>query len=152
MITLFLGLMLFVLALVVYAAVGIVIIFAITAAFFFSSLLRYSRVKNITASQMLCPNCGSTDIKIHSVKTGKSTNSVGTIQGGAGLWGLGSSSTSYIFQREGICQSCGFNYNYYTPEEVEGAIQSAVRRLIISGLLFFLAGITMIVIFNPIPT
>lgn len=151
MITLFLGLMLFVVMFVVYATVGIVTIIVITAVFFLSSLLRYSRVKNLTASQMLCPNCGSTDIRIQSKKIGTSKNSVWTFQRGAGLWGLGNSNTSYIFQREGICRSCGFNYNYYTPEEIEGTIQSAVRRLIISGLLLFLEGIMMMIIFNPIP-
>lgn len=149
MITGCLSIFLILIAISAVIVVGIFVLPFIAGVYFVLSYLMYSRSKNLEASTMECPNCGSRDIKIQSVTTGVETNSSlngsGTTFLGVGhVWGNRNSRTNYKQKREGVCQSCGFNYDYLTDEDVTKTKNSSKLNLIVSIILLIVSILILI--------
>ncbi len=140
-------------AIALLISIGIIVLPFIALIFFFSALSLYNKSKKLKVSYMECPNCGSNEIKIQSIRTGDESNSNVSGAGLSGrfrilgihtLGGNSNSKTRYTFKREGVCQKCGFNFDYLTQEDVNNMQESAKNKynlsiifLVISIVLFF---------------
>lgn len=148
-----LSIFLIIMAICLIIALGIIVLPFIALFFFMTSYSQYSKSKRLQVSKMECPNCNSTEIKIQSLRTGDETK--GNFSGmgaltGFKLFGFGiiggnrNSSTQYTFKREGICQKCGFNFDYLTQDDIDNVQKTAKNKynlsitfLVISIILFF---------------
>ena len=125
---------------------GVIAFLIISIVLFISALSRYNNAKRLTPSIMRCPNCGSTNVRIRSVMSGQDSSysggGAGASSGGfhlfGGLFG-GKSGTSYKFKREAVCQDCGFNFDYFTADDVNNERHSAAVGLIGKSILLFFA-------------
>lgn len=132
-------------------AVGIIILPFIALFFFITSHSLYSKSKNLQVSKMECPNCNSNEIKIQSIRTGDESNSNISGAGLSGrfrilgiytLGGRNNSKTRYTFKREGVCQKCGFNFDYLTQEDVNNMQENAKNKYYLS-IIFLIISIIL---------
>lgn len=124
-------------------AIGVTVLPFIGIIWIIMALIRCNKCNKLVPSKMLCPNCNSTNVKIRSIQTGTSTN---TRHSGVGaILGLGfgtvsaKGNTIFNYQREGVCQDCGFNYAYITQEDIDKAKSSAKNKLILSLIFTIIA-------------
>ena len=146
MVKFFLYLILFVIIIALIIWVGAIILALFALLQFIKSLINYVKTKDLQATEMRCPNCGSVDIKINSLQTGAETQSSFSGAGSStsfnflgfntigSLGGNSHSSTAFTFKREGICQQCGFNYDYLTKEDVTKIKNNNKLALIASSI------------------
>lgn len=147
-------------AIVLTIYVGMIVLPLAAVYFFVIALLAYLRKKALKATEMKCPNCGSSEIKIHSLQTGSQTQTNFSSNGNSidfkflgyrticGLDGGSNSNTSFTFKREGVCQKCGFNFDYLTQEDVNNIKVKNKVRLIIASILLVLSLILSIVFWS----
>ncbi len=147
-------------AIVLTIYVGMIVLPLAAVYFFVIVLLAYLRKKALKATEMKCPNCGSSEIKIHSLQTGSQTQTNFSSNGNSvdfkflgyrticGLDGGSNSNTSFTFKREGVCQKCGFNFDYLTQEDVNNIKVKNKVRLIIASILLVLSLILSIVFWS----
>lgn len=116
-----------------------------------ASYVDYKDKKELLPTKMECPNCGSNDIKIHSIQTGETSSS--NISGNGNsvtydILGLRTSSSingrknsrkEYEFKREGICQECGFNFNYYTWDDIHNVKVNSKIKFILSSIFLVIS-------------
>lgn len=144
-------------------AVGFLWLFAVILAIIsLISLLRGIHQKKViekmVPSEMRCPNCGSTNIKINKAMTGTSTSSrtsgVGYARSGlfGGVVGRGTSSlnsnTSYNYKREAVCDDCGYNYDYITSSDIENANKKCNTKIVLSSVLLVVGLLCSVFTFN----
>lgn len=114
----------------------------------YSCKYRFDKARNLRPSVMVCPNCGSSQIRIDNRIEGYSGTSNAQVQRSLVMpkyrktvnWQYGS---QYNRQRVGICQSCGFDYPYVTPQEAQQAqdrIKMSTTIGIIAAVFFALFG------------
>ena len=110
--------------------VGIlIVILPITALFYFiKSLLNFIQLKHLEISKMECPNCKSSEIRIQP----SNCNTLLNIKS----------------KRVGICQECGFDYQYYTEKEIKDIKIKTIINLVISIILLILSLIIFISFFS----
>ncbi len=151
MITGCLSIFLVIMAIYLIIAVGIIVLPFIALFFFITSYSLYSKSKNLQVSKMECPNCNSNEIKIQSIRTGDESNSNISGAGLSGrfrilgiytLGGKNNSKTTYTFKREGLCQKCGFNFDYLTQEDVNNMQESAKNKYYLS-IIFLIISIIL---------
>ena len=113
-------------------AIGILIgIDIITFILFVASMGNYFNAKELRPSDMRCPNCGATDVKISSVTSGTSTNTT--------MFKHARDSTTKIERkRVARCQNCGFDWDYLTPGDIAQIQSNANGRMIALGIIFAL--------------
>ena len=70
MITGCLSVFLIIIAICLIISLGIIVLPIIALFYFITSQSLYSKSKKLEVSKMECPNCGSNEIKIQSLKTG----------------------------------------------------------------------------------
>lgn len=116
----------------------------------YSGKYGFDKARNLRPSTMVCPNCGSNQIRIDNRIEGYSGSSNAQVQRSLLMpkhrktinWQYGS---QYNRQRVGICQSCGFDYPYVTPQEAQQA-QDRIKLSTIIGVavavFFALLGFT----------
>ena len=105
----------------------------------YSCKYRIDKARNLQPSAMICPNCGGREIRIDNRIEGYSGRSNAQIQRSLIMpkhrktvnWQYGS---QYNRQRVGICQSCGFDYPYVTPQEAQQA-QDRIKLSTIIGII-----------------
>ena len=120
-------------------ALGIIVIFIGLLA----SIGNYKKAKKLKASTMICPNCGSGNVKIQKEISGVSGSGVST---NLWSWDIRSGNHKLDRKRIGVCQDCGFDYPYITQDEVDEAINKArgMRNLwIILAILVTVGGFAL---------
>lgn len=136
--------------------VGITVLPFVALLLFIVELITYIKTRNLEPSKMKCPNCNSDDVKISSLQTGSQTQT--NFSGGSSsvgfnffgyrtigsLGGSSSSNTSFTFKREGICQKCGFNFDYLTVEDVKSIKSHSKISLLGMSIFLVLASILSI--------
>lgn len=116
-------------ALMVYALGILIGIDIVTGIMLIASIGNYSKSKNMRPSEMKCPNCESSDVRISSVTSGQSTTMGGTKR-------TKIANTNIQRQRVAKCQSCGFDWNYITRDDIVQAQSDSRGRIIIFGIIF----------------
>ena len=157
MITLLIYLVIIVLIVSAVIFLGAIILPIIGIVWVIGALFSYFSTKNLEPTNMICPNCGCRDIRIRSIRTG--TTSDTNYSGSAGMtyigrMGMASSNgrshrdTNYKFKREGICSGCGFNFDYWTIEDVNLMKGKAQRNLLFSVVFCLLVGVFSFKVFS----
>lgn len=102
-------------ALVIIISIAIATFPIISLYYLIKSILNCIRIKNIKPSNMQCPNCKKLEIKIQESNKRRflTLNS----------------------KREGICQKCGFNYEYYTDNDIREIKIKTIFNIILSVIL-----------------
>ena len=117
----------------VYLILGLILGDILFGIFFLAAIGQYAEAKNKRPSVMQCRNCGSSHIRINSQTQGVSGNLI-TTKGG---WlNTRSGQATIQSRRIKVCQDCGFYEEYLMPEDVVGAKNTAVGKMIIYGILF----------------
>ena len=111
---------------------GIILLICLLA-----SIGNYTNSKKLQATPMICPNCHSTNIRISKEVAGFTNNSATSFHGG---WGLHSGNVNINRQRLGICQDCGFDYPFFTQQEVNQIQERAKSRMICWFAIAVIAG------------
>lgn len=143
-------------AIMFVVTVGITILPFAALILFIMSLIAYTKSNKLEPTKMKCPNCKSDDVKISNLQTGlqTQTNFSGNISSvgfnffgyrtNESLGGNSNSNTSFTFKREGICQKCGFNFDYLTADDVKNIKFHAKIRLIGMSIFLILASVLCI--------
>lgn len=110
----------------------------------FSFIIEYREYKKARrlVSKMECPSCQSTDIKIQSVQTGARAH---TYTYGNNQWGT--TRVKFNYKKEGICQKCGTNFDYFTQEEIEKLKRSTKIGLITATIFLVIATVITILLY-----
>lgn len=102
---------------------------AVLLAVFLIRLGKYYQWSNKKPSTMSCPNCKSNRIKINSRVDGLSSASAkGNI--------FRFSDRRIIRNHIATCQDCGYDYAYFTKEDLEDIQHQMKTELIVSSVLF----------------
>lgn len=110
--------------------------------------IRKCNIAKIAPSVMVCPNCGSTQVRISRRTESVTNNSVKNIDRSIlmphhHITVDRKSDTQINRQRVAICQSCGFDYPYITAQEVSKKQRSAkiiVWVLLVIVIMCFASG------------
>ncbi len=84
-----------------------------------ASFGNYANAKKMRPTPMICPNCGSRNIRIQREISGLSGRNIGYYPG---RLAIRSSDHTINRQRIGICKDCGFDYPYITAQECIQAV------------------------------
>lgn len=92
------------------------------------SISKYNNAMKLQPTPMICPNCQSTNVKISKEVSGLSNTGAGTIFAG---WGVHAGNVNINRQRLGVCQDCGFDFPYFTRQEISDIQAKAKSSVII---------------------
>jgi len=118
---------------------GIIILIGLLA-----SIGKYSNAKKLQPTPMICPNCHSTNIRISKEVAGFTNSSATSFHGG---WGLHSGNVNINRQRLGVCQDCGFDFPYFTEQEIYQYREKTKAHMAIWFLVAFIAALVAVYLF-----
>lgn len=101
-----------------YAIGALIVLDIVFFLLFISSMIRRSDAKKMKPSKMICPNCGSKNVKLSIRETGKTENG--------------------SYKRIAECKECGYVWDYITKEDIANEKSKAEGALILNGILFVL--------------
>lgn len=114
---------------------GLILAFDVMIAIFFvSSVISYNNLRNMRASSMICPNCGSNNVMLSARKAGTTANA-------HYHYGFYNRESEIKYDRIGNCENCGFTWNYLTPADVISIQEGARERVIVFGAILALCAI-----------
>lgn len=120
----------FAIAIMIYSfVIGLVILDIIFLLLLIGSIRQASYLKREKPSKMLCSNCKSTNVKLHTRKSGD------TISGSHYMyWVNGRHEIQY--DRIAKCKDCGFTWHYVTKEDIVAAQKHMSNMACLYGLIF----------------
>lgn len=112
---------------------GAVIIGAFLLILLIVNLVHYSRSKRLMATPMICPLCGSRNVKIRSQIAGVT---------GTGVYGSGIGIHNSAFQRSRIlgCLDCGYDVPFITQADITAYQAKTKRAAVICLILLIVFG------------
>ena len=94
-------------------AVGIIIaVDVISGVVLLASIGSYINAKKMKPSTMQCPNCGNPNVKLSAIQTGGQRKRIAN------------------------CQSCGFEYDYITPDDITQSKNKSIGLIAIFAIIF----------------
>lgn len=123
-------------------AIGVIIaVDIISFIMLLAGIGNYINAKKAVPSEMRCSNCGSDEVMLSSVVSGTTENSTKYKK-------MSSSNTQIKRQRIATCQKCGFEYDYFTPDDIETAKTQAMGRMVMFGIVFAVCLVLSIWVFG----